>query len=49
VVTLLCDGGERYARTYFSDDWIAAQGLDLAPWAAVLDAFARTGEWRPPA
>jgi cysteine synthase A len=48
VVTLLCDGGERYAQTYYSDEWIAAQGMDLAPYAATLDAFARTGEWRPP-
>src|SRR5690606_34412492 len=22
VVTLLCDGGERYTDTYFSDDWL---------------------------
>ncbi|MFT4189718.1 MAG: PLP-dependent cysteine synthase family protein [Aeromicrobium sp.] len=46
VVTLLCDGGERYAHTYFDDDWIAAQGLDLAGPAAVLDHFARTGQFR---
>ena len=23
MVTLLCDGGERYAGTYYSDDWLA--------------------------
>ena len=45
VVTLLCDGGERYARTYYDDDWVAAQGLDLAPHTAVLAHFTRTGEW----
>jgi cysteine synthase A len=45
VVTLLCDGGERYAHTYYSDDWVAAQGLDLAPHAATLQRFAATGEW----
>jgi cysteine synthase A len=45
VVTLLCDGGERYARTYYDDAWVAAQGLDLAPHTAVLEHFARTGEW----
>jgi len=28
VVTLLCDGGERYAHTYFSDSWLAEHGLD---------------------
>lgn len=45
VVTLLCDGGERYAGTYFDDDWVAAEGIDLAGPAAVLDEFRRTGEW----
>jgi cysteine synthase A len=46
VVTLLCDGGERYAHTYYSDAWLADQGLDLAPHAATLEEFARTGGWR---
>ncbi|MEO8889130.1 MAG: PLP-dependent cysteine synthase family protein, partial [Jatrophihabitantaceae bacterium] len=27
IVTLLCDGGERYAHTYFDDDWLAEQGI----------------------
>ncbi|GAA4438685.1 PLP-dependent cysteine synthase family protein [Phytohabitans houttuyneae] len=43
VVTLLCDGGERYANTYYSDGWVATQGLDLAPHLAVLDSFLATG------
>jgi cysteine synthase A len=47
VVTLLCDGGERYAHTYHSDDWVAGQGLDLAPYTATLRRFAATGEWDP--
>jgi len=45
VVTLLCDGGERYAHTYYSDDWLAAEGLDLAPHTATLARFAATGRW----
>ena len=49
VVTLLCDGGERYAHTYYDDAWLAAQELRLGPWTAALDGFATTGEWRPPA
>ena len=49
VVTLLCDGGERYAHTYYDDGWLAAQGLDIAPWSAALHAFAATGEWHEPA
>ncbi len=49
VVTLLCDGGERYACTYYDDQWVRSQGLDLAPHTAVLEHFARTGEWPPAA
>ena len=28
VVTLLADSGDRYAETYFCDDWLADHGLD---------------------
>jgi cysteine synthase A len=44
VVTLLCDGGERYLHTYYDDGWLAARGIDLAPWAARLDRFTTTGQ-----
>ena len=37
VVTLLCDGGERYANTYYDDAWVAAQDMDLAPHLERLD------------
>ena len=43
IVTLLCDGGERYADTYFSDDWVAAQGLDIAPHLAAIRGFMAGG------
>ncbi|MFC7529406.1 PLP-dependent cysteine synthase family protein [Actinoplanes sp. GCM10030250] len=45
VVTLICDGGERYACTYYSDDWVAGQGLDLAPYSAVVQRFLHDGGW----
>ncbi len=45
VVTLLCDGGERYADTYYDDAWVAGQGIELDGAAAVLDEFAATGRW----
>jgi cysteine synthase A len=45
VVTLICDGGERYAHTYYSDDWVAGQDLDLAPYSAVVQRFLRDGSW----
>ena len=31
MVTLICDGGERYRGTYYDDGWLAEQGLDIAP------------------
>ncbi|MFI5499656.1 PLP-dependent cysteine synthase family protein [Nocardia asteroides] len=45
VVTLLCDGGDRYAGTYFDDAWVASQHLDLAGPTAVLTEFLATGRW----
>jgi cysteine synthase A len=29
VITLLCDGGERYAHTYYDDPWLAERGIDF--------------------
>jgi cysteine synthase len=45
VVTLLCDGGDRYADTYYDDDWVRRQDLELQPYRETLEAFRRTGEW----
>ncbi len=39
VVTLLCDGGDRYRRTYYNDDWLLARGLDLDPWITRIEAL----------
>ena len=43
VVTLLCDGGERYAHSYYDDDWLAEHGIEIAPYAAALDELEKTG------
>ena len=45
IVTLLCDGGERYAHTYYDDTWLAAQALDPTPHRAVLETVFATGAW----
>ena len=45
IVTLICDSGERYANTYYNDDWLADQGLDLALHTAVLERFLAEGIW----
>ena len=49
LVSLICDSGGRYTNTYYADDWIAAQGFDLAPWQAALETFLDTGIMRLPA
>ena len=48
VVTLLCDGGERYVNTYYDDGWLAERGLDITPYARTLDHFADIGAWVTP-
>ena len=48
VVTLLCDGGDRYATTYYDDAWLAEHGIDLAPYARALADYDRTGRLVPP-
>ncbi|HZE38850.1 MAG TPA: PLP-dependent cysteine synthase family protein [Stackebrandtia sp.] len=48
VVTLLCDSGDRYANSYFSDSWVDGHGLDLAPYTETARRFMSTGEWVEP-
>lgn len=45
VVALLCDSGERYLDKYYSDTWVADEGLDPAPYRAQLDRFFTTGSF----
>ena len=39
VVTLICDSGDRYAGSYYSDAWVGEQGLELAPYIRALETF----------
>ena len=48
VVTLICDGGARYAGTYYDDAWVASRGWPLEPYRATLDEFALSARWSPP-
>jgi cysteine synthase A len=45
IVSLLCDGAERYAGTYRNDAWVAERGLDLEPQLAVLRRAWDEGVW----
>jgi cysteine synthase A len=44
LVTLICDSGERYRQTYYEPTWLAARGLDPAPFETALSSFLDTGE-----
>jgi cysteine synthase A len=45
LVTLICDGGERYADSYYSDDWLRGQGIELASHTDRLQTALRDGVW----
>ncbi len=44
VVSMICDSGERYLNSYYNDDWVAQQGLDLRPYTKQLNNFLQSGE-----
>ena len=49
VVTLICDPGERYLDTYYSDDWLKRQGYDIAPYLDYLrQVYSSGGGFEPP-
>lgn len=43
IVTLICDGGDRYKGTYYSDSWVREEHLELAPYTEALQMFLRSG------
>ncbi|MGS1016253.1 PLP-dependent cysteine synthase family protein [Allosphingosinicella humi] len=43
IVSILCDHGDRYASSYFDDEWLSASGFDIAPYERRLEAFFETG------
>ncbi len=48
IVTLLCDGGERYRHSYYDDSWLQAQGLDCGPESDAIDALIDRAAWPEP-
>jgi cysteine synthase A len=48
VVTLICDGGELYRDTYYSPEWLAANGYDLTPYLLRFRRFYEEGIWEDP-
>ncbi|MDP9981802.1 cysteine synthase A [Pseudarthrobacter oxydans] len=45
VVSLMCDGGDRYAGNYYNPEWLQSQGLDPDPHEATIREFFATGAW----
>jgi len=43
IVAILCDGGERYGHSYYSDAWLASRGLDIGPAQTAIEATATRG------
>jgi cysteine synthase A len=47
IVGILCDGGERYAHSYYNADWLTNRGFDLAPRIEEVRACAEEGAALP--
>jgi cysteine synthase len=45
VVTLIADSGDRYADTYFDEEWLSSHSLDTSESASALTEFERSGSW----
>jgi len=45
VVTLIADSGDRYADTYFDEQWLSAHDLDPSEYAGALVEFERSCGW----
>ena len=42
ITTMICDPGERYLDTYYDDDWLQREGLDVAPYLEELCRLERS-------
>ncbi|MCY1457693.1 hypothetical protein D9M71_750100 [compost metagenome] len=47
IVAILCDGGDRYATTYYDQDWLSGQGYQLEGMIAAVAACVERGEALP--
>ncbi|MDQ0755819.1 cysteine synthase A [Arthrobacter sp. B3I4] len=45
VVSLMCDGGDRYSGNYYNPEWLQTQNLDPAPYEATIGEFFASGVW----
>jgi cysteine synthase A len=47
LVSMICDGGERYLDTYYNSDWLKDNGFDIKPYFEQIEKFYETGELKP--
>lgn len=47
VVSMICDGGERYLHSYYDSAWLSEHGFDMSPYQTQLEAFYATGRMPP--
>ncbi|MBN9470484.1 MAG: PLP-dependent cysteine synthase family protein [Bosea sp.] len=45
LVTLICDAGERYSKTYYDPAWLAAQEIDPSPYESRIEAVLAGGDF----
>ena len=48
VVSMICDAGERYLNTYYSDRWLTDNDIDIRPYHKKLEEFYETGVMEAP-
>ena len=46
LVSLICDGGDRYASTYYNPDWLRENQIEIKPYRDMLESFLDTGDFR---
>jgi cysteine synthase A len=44
IVTMLCDGGERYLDTYYNDQWLEEQGIAIGPFESQVTSHFGNGK-----
>lgn len=45
LVTLICDDGARYLKSYYCESWLAKNGYDIKPWVERYRRFFYDGFW----
>ena len=48
VVSIICDAGERYLQTYYNDQWLSAEKIEIGPYQMAAEKFLLDGRFVPP-